>query len=283
MLTITYKGVYMSAASLNTFTKNLPPEKMALFNALYYSEEKSTSIAYVFLIFLGSIGGQKFYLNNSKKWLYLLFSWTMIPSLIAIFELFIMAKIVSKYNQILANEIITLIKNYDDEATIRQVFKSTRKNTKVGIAICIAIAVIASLIAAINKKSPSTISSLEQEVDQPDVKAKTVTKPIEISASELYNEYKQNEARADSKYNNKQLYIIGHISEIHKVTSSLTTVALGVGDEFGLGGIECDLNSDNKNLQSIATGDEITLIGKVNGSGLTGEAVQLSDGCSILK
>ena len=79
----------MSAASLNTFTKNLPPEKMALFNALYYSEEKSTSIAYVFLIFLGSIGGQKFYLNNSKKWLYLLFSWTMIPSLIAIFELLI--------------------------------------------------------------------------------------------------------------------------------------------------------------------------------------------------
>ncbi|MFB8795354.1 MAG: NINE protein [Microcoleus sp.] len=48
---------------------------------------KDRTVAVVLAFFLGGFGGHKFYLgNNLAGVLYLLFSWTLIPSLIAFFD-----------------------------------------------------------------------------------------------------------------------------------------------------------------------------------------------------
>ena len=48
---------------------------------------KDKTVAVVLAFFLGGFGGHKFYLgNNLAGVLYLLFSWTLIPSLIAFFD-----------------------------------------------------------------------------------------------------------------------------------------------------------------------------------------------------
>ncbi|MGB7711662.1 MAG: NINE protein [Microcoleus sp.] len=48
---------------------------------------KDRTVAIVLAFFLGGFGGHKFYLgNNLAGVLYLLFSWTLIPSLIAFFD-----------------------------------------------------------------------------------------------------------------------------------------------------------------------------------------------------
>ncbi len=48
---------------------------------------KNRSVAILLALFLGGLGGHKFYLGqNVAGVLYLLFSWTFIPSIIAFFE-----------------------------------------------------------------------------------------------------------------------------------------------------------------------------------------------------
>lgn len=73
----------MDSVYLDMITKNLTPEQKMLFTELYGEQKKSTGIAYIFLILLGQVGGQKFYLNHPHKWLYLLFCWTYIPSIVS--------------------------------------------------------------------------------------------------------------------------------------------------------------------------------------------------------
>jgi DNA-directed RNA polymerase subunit RPC12/RpoP len=50
-------------------------------------EPKSRTTAIVLALFLGGIGIHKLYLNEGKWWLYLLFCWTFIPAIIALYEL----------------------------------------------------------------------------------------------------------------------------------------------------------------------------------------------------
>jgi hypothetical protein len=50
-------------------------------------EPKSRSTAIILTLFLGGIGIHKLYLGVGRWWLYLLFCWTFIPSIIALVEL----------------------------------------------------------------------------------------------------------------------------------------------------------------------------------------------------
>ncbi len=53
--------------------------------------KRSLTIAALLALFLGGIGGHKFYLGQTKKGLlYLLFCWTLIPTLIALVELIVL-------------------------------------------------------------------------------------------------------------------------------------------------------------------------------------------------
>jgi len=49
-------------------------------------EPKSRTTAIILAFFLGGIGIHKLYLGSGKWWLYLLFCWTLIPSIIAFIE-----------------------------------------------------------------------------------------------------------------------------------------------------------------------------------------------------
>jgi TM2 domain-containing membrane protein YozV len=47
---------------------------------------KSKSTAMWLAFFTGGLGGHKFYLDDSKAWIYLVFCWTYIPALVALFD-----------------------------------------------------------------------------------------------------------------------------------------------------------------------------------------------------
>ncbi len=49
-------------------------------------EAKSKAVAGILAIFLGGLGLHRFYLGSASGVLYLLFCWTFIPSIIALFE-----------------------------------------------------------------------------------------------------------------------------------------------------------------------------------------------------
>lgn len=50
-------------------------------------ETKSRTTAIILALFVGGLGIHKLYLKEGKWWLYLIFCWTLIPSLIALVEL----------------------------------------------------------------------------------------------------------------------------------------------------------------------------------------------------
>ena len=62
--------------------------------------QKSKSTAILLALFLGGLGAHHFYLG--KYWLgilYLLFFWTFIPAIIALFECFFLGSRVDEYNR----------------------------------------------------------------------------------------------------------------------------------------------------------------------------------------
>ena len=62
-------------------------------------KKKSVLTGVLLAVFLGAYGGHKFYLGQIKiGLLYLVFFWTLIPYLIALFEAFNMGKTISNCN-----------------------------------------------------------------------------------------------------------------------------------------------------------------------------------------
>lgn len=89
---------------------SLPGDKQMLFSMQFNSVKKDPTVALLLNIFLGGFGGHKFYMGQSGTGIfYLLFSWTLIPPLIAFFELFGMAGNVGKYNYQKALEIASML------------------------------------------------------------------------------------------------------------------------------------------------------------------------------
>ena len=76
----------------------------------YSNVKKSTSTALLLALFLGGIGVHKFYMGQTGAGIiYLLFCWTGIPALIALFEAFGMSTTVSKFNLQKAQEIAVMV------------------------------------------------------------------------------------------------------------------------------------------------------------------------------
>lgn len=50
-------------------------------------EQKSRTTAIILALFVGGLGIHKLYLKDGKWWLYLIFCWTFIPAIIALYEL----------------------------------------------------------------------------------------------------------------------------------------------------------------------------------------------------
>jgi TM2 domain-containing membrane protein YozV len=76
----------------------------------YNARKKSAVVALVLAIFLGGIGGHKFYLGNFVLGiLYLVFCWTGIPSVVALVEAFTLADTVRTINKISADELMIIV------------------------------------------------------------------------------------------------------------------------------------------------------------------------------
>jgi TM2 domain-containing membrane protein YozV len=70
---------------------------------VFLAEKKNPTTGLLLCLFLGGIGGHQFYLgNNAGGVMYLLFCWTLIPGIIALFELFAITNRVRDYNRKLA-------------------------------------------------------------------------------------------------------------------------------------------------------------------------------------
>ena len=91
----------------NDFSEN---ERM-MFMQEMRSVEKSATVAILLCLFLGGLGGHRFYMDRiGLGVLSVLFFWTFIPAIIAFIELFFLSGRVNKYNEAQVEKIILRIK-----------------------------------------------------------------------------------------------------------------------------------------------------------------------------
>ncbi len=89
-----------SEASVNHIMSQIPQDKQMIFMMQFGNSKKSPSTAVLLALFLGGLGAHKFYLGQTGLGIfYLLFCWTYIPSIIALFEAFTLATTVAKFNE----------------------------------------------------------------------------------------------------------------------------------------------------------------------------------------
>ena len=87
--------------------RQLPANESNTFAYKFERRKKSVTTAVVITFFLGGFGIHRFWFNEiGIGFLYLLFCWTFIPSIVALIELFFMKKKVDDYNYELAQEIL---------------------------------------------------------------------------------------------------------------------------------------------------------------------------------
>ncbi len=102
---------------------------------------------------------------------------------------------------------------------------------------------------------------------------------IQVSASELYADYKANQVAADTKYKGKTVEVSGTINSIGKDILDTPYVSLNAGDILST--VQCMFDkSDSAQLATLAKDTRITLTGKVRGEVIMNV---LLDNCSIVK
>ena len=95
-----------SESTISKIISQVPIEKQTLFILQYENVKKSTSTALLYALFLGGLGAHKFYLNKTGLGIvYLVFSWSLIPTIIAYIEALAMNAEVGAYNEQKAREI----------------------------------------------------------------------------------------------------------------------------------------------------------------------------------
>ncbi len=81
-------------------------EQRLLFQSQYLAAKKDRTVGLLLTLFLGGVGGHRFYLGQVGLGVaYLVFCWTLIPGIIALVELFLIGKRVDGYNERQATEI----------------------------------------------------------------------------------------------------------------------------------------------------------------------------------
>lgn len=87
--------------------RQLPANEANTFSYKFERRKKSVTTAFLLTFFLGWLGVHRFWFNEIGWGLvYLVFSWTFIPSIIALIELFFLNNKVNDYNYELAQEIL---------------------------------------------------------------------------------------------------------------------------------------------------------------------------------
>jgi len=99
-----------SEITIAKLINQLPQDKQMMFMMQLNSVKKNPTTAVILALLLGGLGVHKFYLNNAGLGVvYLLFSWTYIPAIIAFIEAFMIATKVAEYNEKKAREILMML------------------------------------------------------------------------------------------------------------------------------------------------------------------------------
>ncbi len=89
---------------------------------------------------------------------------------------------------------------------------------------------------------------------------------MQVSASQLVNDYKANEVSADIKYKNKMVEISGTIKSIGKDILDQPYVAIAGNSSDTFTDVQCMFDkSDQDQLASLSKNTKITLRGRVDG------------------
>lgn len=95
---------------IQKLVNSLPDSNRTSFLVHYNAEKKNPTTAVILALFLGGIGGHHFYLGNIALGLiYLIFSWTFIPAIIAFIEAFTITNTVHKMNKDVARKSAALL------------------------------------------------------------------------------------------------------------------------------------------------------------------------------
>ncbi len=113
--------------------------------------------------------------------------------------------------------------------------------------------------------------SPESDIEKPE---------LSVSSIALWAAYSDNKVSADNTYKGKWIAVNGTISDISQdIVSKAPCVALDTGDSMNLYPIECFFSGDdeaqNEILASLKDGQEITIVGKCEGTPIL--RVQLSN------
>jgi len=88
-------------------TRNMTPEQRSFFNAEYDHAAKNELLGVLLALFLGGLGVHRFYLGQPRLGLlYLVFSWTGIPTILGFVECFFMPRRVREVNAMQADLIM---------------------------------------------------------------------------------------------------------------------------------------------------------------------------------
>jgi hypothetical protein len=145
-----------------------------------------------------------------------------------------------------------------------------------GVGILATIVVIA-IVGVGDKKKPAASApkvSQPKPVVVPDAAAPVA--PIEVTAAELFNDYRDNEVGADAKYNNRPLRLKGIVSAVSRDDLGTAFVAL-LAPNRNL--VKAEF-ADEKQLVDLKKNDMI--VAACSGAGMLG-TVLVASNCTIAK
>jgi TM2 domain-containing membrane protein YozV len=91
--------------------RDMTDAQRALYQAEVAKHRKDRVVALLLTLFLGGLGMHRFYLGQvGLGFLYLVFCWTLIPAIVAFFELFVIMGRVDRYNEARAAEVAARVK-----------------------------------------------------------------------------------------------------------------------------------------------------------------------------
>jgi TM2 domain-containing membrane protein YozV len=97
----------------NHYLSGLTSEEQMMFLTETGRLHKSDTTAFLLTFFLGGIGAHRFYLRQKDLGiLYAVFCWTLIPTVAALCELFVISRRVQQYNDRVNREVATTLHEY---------------------------------------------------------------------------------------------------------------------------------------------------------------------------